>query len=150
MFGICHWLVISPSHPWAKIIQHIQKRLDVYNHTPHITICTHSNLTFDPPVATVPLGCTANVSQSSGKIGQDTLHCLEIPVAPYTRPDEKTAHLTLVYRWNKQFTVKEIEIAAEMCLPMPQASCQLLEHQVWECNGAPETWKRVVLERVGT
>ena len=141
MFGICHWWAISPIHPWARTIFRIQRELGVFKHRPHITICTNSTLDAAIPQPPEKFFCITNVTQTSTESIEGSLWALEIPITGIERPDKQPLHLTLAYRWNDPFSPQEINKTSRMCASMFGFQCTLFEHQIWECNREPETWK---------
>ena len=144
MFGTCHWWAITPVHPWVRTIKRIQNKLKVFEHVPHITICTNSSIETEIPEFSGKFECTVKVTQTLTEAKEGTLWALEIPVSGFQRPDGESLHLALAYRWNKPFTQQEIVIVSKMCVSMQCFNCTFFEHQVWECNCAPDTWVRTI------
>lgn len=135
MFGTCHWWAISPDHPWTHLVRRIQQQVGSHAHVPHITICTHSTVELPVPVSPLKFECEASVTQTKATTTEGTLWCLQIPV-------NNDAHLSVAYRWQEPFTSQEVAIVSQMCVALPCFCCTTFQHQVWECNRAPQTWTR--------
>lgn len=145
MFGICHWWAISPIHPWSKIIRQVQTSVSDNDckFNPHITICTNSSIDFKIDNVPNVFFCKMKISHTLTESTQGTLWCLEIPIENYERPDGEAAHISLAYKWNEPFSFEDIEIVRSICKPMTAFQCRLFDHQIWECNLEPSTWKRL-------